>query len=55
VGKRVGATARGFDAADLTGAVLGPVNDATLASIRGAGNAGQGLALLIAAPEFQRR
>jgi uncharacterized protein (DUF1800 family) len=55
VGKRVGAAAKGFDAADLTASVLGPVNDATLASIGGASDAGQGLALLIAAPEFQRR
>ncbi len=57
VGKRAG---RGLDgalsAAELTAAVLGPVNDATLAAIRSAANAGgQDLALLIAAPEFQRR
>jgi uncharacterized protein (DUF1800 family) len=56
VGKRVGKSAGGrLDAVALAGAVLGPVSDATLASIRGAADAGQGLALLIAAPEFQRR
>jgi len=56
VGKRVGKAAGArFDAGALTAAVLGPVNDATLAGIRGAADPGQGLALLIAAPEFQRR
>ena len=55
VGKRAAGSGARFDAAELTGAVLGPVNDATLASIRGAADRGQGLALLLAAPEFQRR
>jgi uncharacterized protein (DUF1800 family) len=59
VGKRAGRAlnARAPSAVDLAAAVLGPVNDATLAAIRNAGNAsgGQDLALLIAAPEFQRR
>jgi uncharacterized protein (DUF1800 family) len=51
VSKRAGGR---VNAVDLTAAVLGPVNEATLAGIRG-GGAAQGLALLIAAPEFQRR
>jgi uncharacterized protein (DUF1800 family) len=59
VGKRAAGAFRagGVDAADLTAAVLGPVNGATLAAIRNAGSerGGQALALLIAAPEFQRR
>jgi uncharacterized protein (DUF1800 family) len=53
VGRRVGGRLNGVD---LAAAVLGPVNDATLAAIRAASpSAGQALALLIAAPEFQRR
>ena len=56
VGKRVGTLAgQRLDAADLAASILGPVSDATLAGIRGAGDGGQGLALLISAPEFQRR
>jgi uncharacterized protein (DUF1800 family) len=55
VGKRAAGSNASFDAAELAGAVLGPVNEATLASIRGAADRGQGLALLLAAPEFQRR
>jgi len=52
VGKRTG---NRLDAVDLTAAVLGPVNEATLAAIRSGNTGGEGLALLIAAPEFQRR
>ncbi len=56
VGKRVGAVAgKAFDAGQLAASVLGPVSDATLAGIRGAADGGQALALLISAPEFQRR
>jgi uncharacterized protein (DUF1800 family) len=59
VGKRAGRVldGRALSAVDLAAAVLGPVNEATLAAIRNAVNAsgGQALALLIAAPEFQRR
>jgi uncharacterized protein (DUF1800 family) len=56
VGKRVGAVAGGpFDAADLAASILAPVSDATLAGLRGAADGGQALALLISAPEFQRR
>jgi len=56
VGKRVGALAgQRLDAADLAASILAPVSDATLAGLRGASDSGQGLALLISAPEFQRR
>jgi uncharacterized protein (DUF1800 family) len=55
LGKRAAAARTRIDAAELAGAVLGPVSDATLASIRGAADVGQGLALVLAAPEFQRR
>ncbi|HVS23099.1 MAG TPA: DUF1800 domain-containing protein [Gammaproteobacteria bacterium] len=55
VGKRVGALAGQTDAADLAASILGPVSEATLAGIRGAADRGEGLALLISAPEFQRR
>jgi uncharacterized protein (DUF1800 family) len=55
VGKRAALSGARVDATELAGAVLGPVSDATLASIRGAADRGQGLALLLAAPEFQRR
>ena len=56
VGKRVGAVAGGrLDAADLASSILAPVSDATLAGLRGAADGGQALALLISAPEFQRR
>jgi uncharacterized protein (DUF1800 family) len=55
VGKRAAGSGARFDAAELAGAVLAPVSDATLATIRGAADRGQGLALLLAAPEFQRR
>jgi uncharacterized protein (DUF1800 family) len=54
VGKRVGG-GKGFDVGQLASSVMGPVSDATLASIRGATDSGQALALLISAPEFQRR
>jgi uncharacterized protein (DUF1800 family) len=55
VGKRAAGSGAGFDAAGLAGNVLGSVNESTLATIRGAADRGQGLALLLAAPEFQRR
>ena len=56
VGKRVGSVAgKGFDVGQLAASVMGPVSDATLAGIRGAADGGQALALLISAPEFQRR
>jgi uncharacterized protein (DUF1800 family) len=55
VGKRAAASGARFDAPELAGNVLGPLNEATLASIRGAADRGQSLALLLAAPEFQRR
>jgi len=56
VGKRVGALAGGrLEAADLAASILAPVSDATLAGLRGAADGGQALALLISAPEFQRR
>ena len=56
VGKRVGALAAGrLEAADLAASILAPVSDATLAGLRGAADGGQALALLISAPEFQRR
>jgi uncharacterized protein (DUF1800 family) len=53
VGRAAGAVVDpGALAADVLGAVAG---EHTLAGIRGAESARQGLALLIAAPEFQRR
>jgi len=56
VGKRVGsAGGNSFDAGQLAASVMGPVSEATLAGIRGAADSGQALALLISAPEFQRR
>jgi uncharacterized protein (DUF1800 family) len=56
VGKRVGTVAgQRLDVADLAASILAPVSEATLAGIRGAGDDGQALALLISAPEFQRR
>jgi len=56
VGKRVGGVAgKAFDAGQLAASVMGPLSDATLAGIRGATDSGQALALLISAPEFQRR
>jgi uncharacterized protein (DUF1800 family) len=56
VGKRVGASAgQRLDAADLAASILAPVSEGTLAGLRGAADGGQGLALLISAPEFQRR
>jgi uncharacterized protein (DUF1800 family) len=56
VGKRVGSLAgKQLDVVQLAASVLGPVSDATLAGIRGAADSGQALALLISAPEFQRR
>jgi len=56
VGKRVGGMAgKGLDVAQLASSVMGPVSDATLAGIRGAADSGQAFALLISAPEFQRR
>jgi uncharacterized protein (DUF1800 family) len=56
VGKRVGGMAgKGFDVEQLASSVMGPVSDATLAGIRGAADSGQAFALLISAPEFQRR
>jgi uncharacterized protein (DUF1800 family) len=48
VGDRVDPVAR-------AGEVLGELGEHTLAAIRGAESAAQGLALLMAAPEFQRR
>jgi len=39
----------------VTGEVLGELGEHTLFAIRGAESAAQGLALLLAAPEFQRR
>jgi uncharacterized protein (DUF1800 family) len=56
VGKRVGGAAgNAFDAGQLVASIMAPVSDATLAGIHGAADSGQGLALLISAPEFQRR
>src|SRR5262249_31647879 len=56
LGKRVGGlTSQRFDAADLAASILAPVSEPPLAGIRGAGDRGQALALLISAPEFQRR
>ena len=55
VGKRVGTLAPQTNAADLAASILGPVSEATFAGIRGAADRGEGLALLISAPEFQRR
>ncbi len=55
VGKRVGGVGKSFDVGQLAAAVMGPVSDATLAGIRGAADSGQALALLVSAPEFQRR
>jgi uncharacterized protein (DUF1800 family) len=56
VGKRVGSVAgKPFDASQLAASVMSPLSDATLAGIRGATDSGQALALLISAPEFQRR
>ena len=55
VGKRAAGAGARFDAAELAGNVLGSVNESTLATISGAADRGQGLALLLAAPEFQRR
>jgi uncharacterized protein (DUF1800 family) len=56
VGKRVGSVAgKPFDASQLAASVMGTLSDATLAGIRGATDSGQALALLISAPEFQRR
>jgi uncharacterized protein (DUF1800 family) len=48
VGDRIDPVAR-------AGEVLGELGEPTLAAIRGAESAAQGLALLLAAPEFQRR
>ena len=56
VGKRVGNVAgKPFDVGQLAASVMGSLSDATLAGIRGAADSGQALALLISAPEFQRR
>lgn len=53
IGRRIGDR---LDPVALAGAVLGPVaSDATLASLAGAETGAQGLALLFASPEFQRR
>jgi len=56
VGKRAGALAgQRLDAADLAASILAPVSEGTRAGIRGAADGGEGLALLLSAPEFQRR
>jgi uncharacterized protein (DUF1800 family) len=56
VGKRVGSVAGNpFDVGQLAASVMGTLSDATLAGIHGAADSGQALALLISAPEFQRR
>jgi uncharacterized protein (DUF1800 family) len=44
-----------IDPAARAGEVLGALSEPTVAAIRGAESASQGLALLLAAPEFQRR
>jgi uncharacterized protein (DUF1800 family) len=55
VGKRVGAAAKGFDVGSR-GVVLGPVNDATLASIRRRGPTARPRPRAAdRSPEFQRR
>ena len=52
VGRRVGDR---LDPLALAGQVLGSLGEHTALSIRGAESGAQGLALLLAAPEFQRR
>ena len=51
-GRRLGAR---VDPLALAGEVLGEVGEPTKMSIRDAGSRGQGLAILLASPEFQRR
>jgi uncharacterized protein (DUF1800 family) len=43
------------DPVERAGQVLGPIGEHTVLAIRGAESAAQGLALLLSAPEFQRR